>query len=121
RARVEELLALVPQGDFKRGQVVFNSQKSACSTCHAMGFVGGNIGPDLTRIGSIRTERDLVEAIGFPSASFVRSFEPVTVTTTAGKTYNGTIRRDSPDELVLALNAKDTVRIPRDEIDELIP
>lgn len=121
RARVDELLALVSQGDFKRGQVVFNSQKAACSTCHAMGYVGGDIGPDLTKIGSIRTERDLLEAIVFPSASFVRSFEPVTVTTIAGKTYNGTVRRDSSDEVVLALNAKDTIHIARDDIDELVP
>src|SRR5262249_9085632 len=67
RARIEELLPLVVQGDFKRGQVVFNSQKAGCSTCHAMGYVGGDIGPDLTKIGSIRTERDLVEAIVFPN------------------------------------------------------
>ena len=32
-------------------------------------------------LGGIRTERDLLESILFPSASFVRSYESVVVTT----------------------------------------
>jgi putative membrane-bound dehydrogenase-like protein len=119
--KIEELLALLPRGDIRRGQSVFNSQKAACTTCHGFGYVGGSIGPDLTKIGGIRTERDLLEAIVFPSASFVRSYEPVVVTTKAGKTFAGTIRPGRPDEVVLALNAKETVHIPRDEIEELVP
>jgi putative membrane-bound dehydrogenase-like protein len=119
--KIEELLALVPRGDIRRGQAVFNSQKAACTTCHSFGYVGGNIGPDLTRIGGIRTERDLLEAIVFPSASFVRSYEPVVVTTKSGKTFAGAIRPGRPDEVVLALNAKETVHIPREEIDEMVP
>ncbi|HTI51583.1 MAG TPA: hypothetical protein VL475_11550 [Planctomycetaceae bacterium] len=119
--KMEELLALLPGGDIRRGQSVFNSQKAACTTCHGFGYVGGNIGPDLTKIGGIRTERDLLEAIVFPSASFVRSYEPVVVTTKAGKTFAGTIRPGRPDEVVLALNAKETAHIPRDEIDEMVP
>ena len=35
--------------------------------------------PDLTRIGQVRSERDLLEAILFPSASFARGYEPVVV------------------------------------------
>ena len=39
------------------------------------------VGPDLTRIGGIRTERDLIESIAYPSVSFVQSYEPVLVAT----------------------------------------
>jgi putative heme-binding domain-containing protein len=120
KAKIEQFIALVPQADAGRGHAVFNSQKAACFNCHAIGYRGGNIGPDLTRIGQIRTERDLLESIVFPSASFVRSYEPLTVSTTDGKTYNGTLRQDSPAEIVLALNDKETVRIARDEIDQML-
>jgi putative heme-binding domain-containing protein len=119
KAKLEEILVLLPMGDIRRGQAVFNSQKAACAACHAIGYLGGNIGPDLTKIGATRTERDLLEAIVFPSASFVRSYEPVVVTTKAGKIHAGTIRLDSPDEVTLALNAKESVRIARDEIEEM--
>ena len=120
-AKIEDLLSQVSTGDIQRGQLVFNSQKAACFTCHEIGYLGGTIGPDLTRIGQIRSERDLLEAIVFPSASFVRSYEPVTVATTSGKTFNGLLRKDAPDEVILAINAKETVRIARDEIDQMVP
>jgi len=121
KAKIEELLALVSQGDIKRGQLVFNSQKAACASCHAIGYLGGTVGPDLTKIGQIRTERDLLEAVVFPSASFVRSYEPMTISTRNGQVHNGIVRKDAPDEVILVLNAKDTVRVGRDEIDEMIP
>src|SRR5262249_48148980 len=71
--------------------------------------------------GRIRSERDLLESIVFPNASFVRSYEPVMVSTKAGKTYNGLIRKDAPDEIIIALNATEEVRIARDEIEEVQP
>ncbi len=121
RAKLEALLGGLSGGDVRRGQAVFNSTKAACSSCHAVGYVGGKVGPDLTKIGGIRAERDLLESIVFPSASFVRGYEPVSVTTKAGKTYNGVLRKDAPDEVVLALNATDEARIPREEIDDVQP
>jgi putative heme-binding domain-containing protein len=121
RARLEQLLATLDGGDIRRGQAVFNSTKAACSSCHAVGYLGGNIGPDLTRIGQIRTERDLLEALVFPSASFVRSYEPVLITTKDGKLHNGVIRKDAPDELVLATGVNQEVRLAREEIEETQP
>lgn len=121
RARLDELLAALKDGDIRRGQAVFVSQKATCSACHAVGYLGGNIGPDLTKIGSIRTERDLLEAIVFPSASFVRSYEPVVVTTRSGKIYNGVIRQDTPELLVLATGAHEEARIPREDVEEVQP
>jgi putative membrane-bound dehydrogenase-like protein len=119
RARLEEMLALVKDGDIRRGQAVFNSQKAACVSCHAIGYLGGRLGPDLTRIGKIRSERDLLESILFPSASFVQSYEPVMVLTRDGKSYNGLIKKDAPDEIMLAIAADQMVRIPRNDIEEM--
>jgi putative heme-binding domain-containing protein len=119
--KLDTLLTAMKEGDVRRGQIVFNSSKAACISCHAMGYLGGKIGPDLTRIGKIRSERDLLEAIVFPSASFVRNYEPIRVTTKNGKTYNGLIKKDTPDELVLTIAADQDVRIPRPEIDEVQP
>jgi putative heme-binding domain-containing protein len=100
---------------------VFYSTKAACSSCHAIGYLGGNIGPDLTHIGKIRNERDLLESIVFPSASFVRSYEPWLVTTKDGRVHNGVLRKDAPDEIVLATNATEEVRILRSDIEDMQP
>lgn len=119
--KLNDLMTALPSGDIRRGQLVFNSQKAACSTCHAMGYMGGNIGPDLSRIGKIRSERDLLEAVVFPSVSFVRSYEPILVLTKSGKQVNGLIRRETSDEIVVATGAKEEVRISRNDIDEIQP
>jgi putative membrane-bound dehydrogenase-like protein len=121
KARLEELLAGLKDGDVRRGQAVFNSTKAACSSCHAIGYLGGRVGPDLTKIGAIRTERDLLESIVFPSASFVRSYEPVLVTTRKGKAINGLVKKDTPEEMILTTGATEEVRIPREEIEDLQP
>jgi putative membrane-bound dehydrogenase-like protein len=121
RQQITDLLPLVHKGDVRRGQLVFAREKAACSSCHQFGYKGGRIGPDLTKIGAIRAERDLLEAILFPSASFVRSYEPVQVVTKSGKVHNGLVKSDAPDEVVLVLSATETVRVPRDQIEEMRP
>jgi putative heme-binding domain-containing protein len=120
-ARLEQLLTSLASGDIRRGQAVFNSSKAACSTCHAVGYLGGKVGPDLTRIGTIRNERDLLEAIVFPNASFVRSYEPVVVATKEGRIFNGVLRKDAPEEIILATGADQEVRIARDDIEQMQP
>src|SRR5207237_3460275 len=39
-ARLDELLPSLKDGDIRRGQLIFNSQKAACATCHKMGYLG---------------------------------------------------------------------------------
>jgi putative membrane-bound dehydrogenase-like protein len=115
---IQSIQALLPSADVRRGQIVFQSSKAACSTCHQMGYLGGTVGPDLSRIGKIRSTQDLLEAILAPSASFVRSYEPVVVATDGGLVYAGVLKDETPQELVLALDAQKTVRIPKEEIEE---
>ncbi len=121
KARLEQMMAALTAGDVRRGQLVFHSEKAACFSCHAIGYRGGNVGPDLTKIGSVRSDRDLLESILFPSASLVRSFEPVAVATQDGKVYNGLIRGENADELILATGVNQEARIARREIEEMRP
>jgi putative heme-binding domain-containing protein len=109
------------RGDVRRGQVIFNSERTACSACHAMGYLGGKVGPDLTSIGQIRSDSDLLEAIVYPSATFVRSYEPVQVITRAGEEHSGVLRAENNEELILATGPASEVRIPRSDIAELRP
>lgn len=121
KAHIDQLLASLPKGDVRGGQAVFNGQKAACSACHKTGYVGGNVGPDLTSIGQARTERDLLEALVYPSASFVRSYEPMIVTTKSDEEYSGVLRRDAADEVVLATGPNTEARVARADILEMRP
>lgn len=121
KERLDQVLAELQPGDVRRGQLVFQESRAACSACHAIGYLGGTIGPDLSRIGKIRTERDLLESLLFPSVSFVRSYEPLLIITTSGKSYSGLVRRETPEDLTLATGAREEVRIPRAEIEEVRP
>ena len=119
--RLDKLLATLGGGDIRKGQQVFNSPRVACTSCHAIGYLGGKIGPDLTRIGQVRSERDLLESIIFPNISFVRSYEPFTVTTRSGVVHAGVLRSDAGDEVVLGTAAGDEVRIPRSDVADMQP
>lgn len=121
KAHLDDLFAQLKGGDVRRGQAIFNSAKTACITCHSVGYSGGQVGPDLTNIGQVRTERDLLEAIVYPSASFVRSYEPMRVATKSGEEYNGVVRRDTPDELVLATGPGAETHIARSDVTEMRP
>ncbi len=119
--KLETMLAEMKPGDIRRGQLVFNSTKTQCIACHKVGYVGGSNGPDLTRIGNIRTERDLLESIVFPSASFVRSYEPVRVVTTDERTFNGVLKKDAPDEIIVVVAADKEERISRADVASITP
>jgi putative heme-binding domain-containing protein len=121
KKELEERLAKLSGGDVRRGQAVFNSAKAACTACHRFGYLGGTSGPDMTRIGGIRTERDLLESILFPRLSFVRSYEPVIVVTTDGRVVNGLIRNETSAELLITTGPNQEVRIPRGEVEETRP
>jgi putative membrane-bound dehydrogenase-like protein len=121
KAKLEKLLSELKPGDIRRGQLVFNNAKTQCIGCHKVGYVGGLVGPDLTRVGGIRTERDLLEAIVFPSASFVRSYEPVRVVTTDERTFNGVLKKDAPDEIIIVVAADKEERIPRADVASITP
>jgi putative membrane-bound dehydrogenase-like protein len=120
-ARVDELMAGVTGGDIRRGQAVFSSAKTACTLCHVVGYLGGRLGPDLTSIGKIRSERELLEAVVYPSAAIVRGFEPMVVTTKGGETHSGILRKDAADEVVLATGPETEQRIARADIADVRP
>jgi putative heme-binding domain-containing protein len=120
-AHINELLPQLKDGDIRRGQLVFNSQKAACYSCHSVGYMGGKVGPDLTSIGQARTETDLLESIVYPSASFVRSYEPYVVSTKSDETYSGVLKKDAPEEIILATGPNAEVRLARSDIVDIRP
>lgn len=111
----------LPAGDVTRGRTVFNSVKASCTLCHKQGFYGGKLGPDLTAIGSVRSRRDLLEAIVYPSASFVRSYETVVLKTQNQGDLRGIVRSESSAQILLATGPNSETSINREAVTEIRP
>ena len=124
KTRVEKLRRLEPLlkagGDVGRGRRIFFGEKVACSSCHTIGAEGGHVGPDLTGVGAIRSGHDLLEAIVFPSASFVPGHE-VFLVDLANDRLSGVIRSQSREAVVLITGPEGEVRIPRSAIKSITP
>ncbi len=121
-SKVDATLSKLSKGDPIRGLTLFRSQKTACSGCHRIGYVGGEIGPELTRIGGSRTRRALLEAILFPSARLEQSYQPTKVLTKDGQVYNGLLKRQNvANHLELQLTVDKSITVDVADIERQEP
>jgi putative heme-binding domain-containing protein len=120
-ARLTSLESSLAEGDAAHGEQVFYSTRAACSACHRIGPRGERIGPDLSKIGEVRTGRDLLEAILFPSASLARGYESFHVVLADGKVQSGMLSRESASAIFLRTTERAELRVPRGDIEEMSP
>jgi putative heme-binding domain-containing protein len=120
KARLAELESVLHGGEPGRGREVFLGARASCTACHAVAGQGARVGPDLSKIGSIRTPKDLLESIVFPSASFARGYEPWRVRTKDGVVYDGLIARETADAITLMQADRTEKRIPRASVDAIV-
>jgi putative membrane-bound dehydrogenase-like protein len=121
KARLAELEPLLAGGDRGRGREVFFGKKATCGLCHAVRGEGGQIGPDLSTIGAIRSGRDVLESIVFPSTSFARGYEPYVVATRSGTVHTGTLARETAEAVYLHTADRSEIRVMRADIDTIEP
>jgi putative heme-binding domain-containing protein len=119
QARLAEYESLLSGGRPEQGRKVFSGSKVACATCHRIGGAGGQIGPDLTRIGAVRAGRDLLESIVFPSSTIAQGYETFLVTTKDGQAVTGVRARQTGDMLVLRDSSGAELRLRRDQVEEM--
>jgi putative heme-binding domain-containing protein len=119
KSRLEELSPAVVGGDSARGKDVFFGKKAGCTACHVVAGQGGKVGPDLSKIGSIRNSRDLLEAVVFPSSTFARGYEPFLIRTKDGSVLDGLVTRETPEAIFLFTADRVEKRVPRVSVDEI--
>jgi putative heme-binding domain-containing protein len=119
RARLAQLESLLHGGNAEQGKAVFFGKKAACVTCHRLGTEGGQVGPDLTRIGTVRSGRDLLEAIVLPSSTIVQEYENYFVATADGRSASGVIARRTSETVVLRDSSGGELRLRKDQIQEM--
>ena len=107
--------------DVQNGEKVFFSKEAMCSVCHIANGRGGHLGPDLSRIGAIRTTRALLEAIVFPSSTVVPDFRAYNIKLKNGEGVYGAIARESADAVFLRTVTLEETRIVRSDIEGVEP
>ena len=117
----EQLLAdAQARGSAKRGADVFGSTKFACISCHKVGEHGGTVGPDLSKIATCRTPKELVEAVLWPKRQVKPEFIAWMAVTNEGQSHQGYKLKETDDELVLRDPSKNVeIKLKRKDIDEL--
>ena len=92
-------------GSARRGEKLFFEKDEAlsaiCATCHAVGALGGQIGPNLSLIGTIYNRADLITSIVEPSKTIALGFENAVLETKAGDTFAGVLRNESPEAVTV--------------------
>jgi putative membrane-bound dehydrogenase-like protein len=116
RLKLAEYEPLLSGGHVARGRTVFFGPAAACHTCHRMGDLGGHVGPDLTKVGAIRSGRDLLESILVPSSTFAQGYESYKIATEDGNVLTGLVARQSADAVVLKDASGAETRVRRDQI-----
>ena len=115
-----ELMPHIGNGNPQRGKEVFFGNKAACHTCHRAHGKGGEVGPELTLIGRIRTDRDLAESIVYPSSTIANGYTTFSVITGSGRVLDGVIHRETSDAIPLRMADKPEEKIAREDIEEMI-
>jgi putative membrane-bound dehydrogenase-like protein len=118
---IEKLRKLVAQkGDPTRGRALYlNGKTLACINCHRLEGVGGQVGPDLTRLWDTHSVEKIVESILEPSKEIKEGYQSYIATTRKGVSYTGLKISQSADEVVLREATGRDVRIPTKDLDEL--
>jgi putative membrane-bound dehydrogenase-like protein len=118
KQKLTEYEPLLAGGDHQRGQVLFYN-KATCSTCHSVWGIGGKVGPDLTKIGSIRAGRDILESIVLPSATLAQGYDVLNVRFKDGESTTGIRVGKSEDPLVLRDAAGNEMRYRQETIESV--
>jgi putative heme-binding domain-containing protein len=112
---LEEYAIAVAQlkGNAGRGsKMFFDAKGAACSKCHTVHKQGGDVGPDLSSIGSKYNRVQLIDEVLYPSKNILDGYESFAVELTTGRTLVGIIRGETADELTLidAAGAKQVIK-----------
>jgi len=121
RWTVETALPLVEAGvagrNFEQGKMMFAAGR--CNFCHAMRGEGGNIGPDLTQLGTRFSAKDMLEAIIDPNKTVSDQYAATVFTMKDGSSILGRLTNENDKTYFISQNpfAPDVLReIPKQDV-----
>ena len=80
-----------PRGNAENGRRLFQSR---CASCHRVDGAGGALGPDLSRIGALRSPSALAAKVRDPNATAMPGYRPVTLVLRDGRSVRGVVKNE---------------------------
>ena len=99
-------------------KIFFERTEVSCLRCHEIGETGGEVGPDLTQIGSQKTREYLLESIVAPSKTIAEGFETVVVIDDRGRIVSGVLKKETDEQLQLMTPEEKLITVDKSTIDE---
>ncbi|MFN3192043.1 MAG: PVC-type heme-binding CxxCH protein [Aureliella sp.] len=104
-------------GNPELGSKVFWEKVSvSCVRCHKIGGDGGEVGPELTRIGVDKDRRYLLEAIVDPNKVIAKGFESALLLDIDDNVHTGVVREEDDDSITLVDAQGGVTKFLKDDI-----
>lgn len=113
---IPKLLSI--EGDAARGRDVYFRADSQCGKCHKVKGEGGELGPELSVIGTKMGREGLLISILRPSEAIAPEFHQWIVRTKSGAVATGVIAQESAELLVLKDPEGKLTTIPKVQIED---
>ena len=97
-------------------KIFFERPEASCARCHKINGEGGEVGPDLSKIGAQKDRRYLLESILLPNRQIAQGFESVLVTLKDGPTYAGVLKSEDAGQLVINSPEDGLVTVKKSDI-----
>jgi putative heme-binding domain-containing protein len=101
----EEMISMIARvnskGNAARGESIYRRENLQCVACHAIGEVGGVIGPNLVSIGASAPVDYLIESLLEPSKKIKEGYHTNLITLKNGDSYAGGILSETDSEVVV--------------------
>jgi putative heme-binding domain-containing protein len=109
---------LTTAGDPIKGKKLFSDSegKANCGKCHAVNGQGGKVGPQLSFVGTSRTQAFLLESILNPKAVITSGYSSVLILTKKGKFITGVKLNEDDSSIDLMDKEGNALHIAKDDI-----
>lgn len=116
----EQILAL--DGNLERGITLFaHTSGVQCKSCHKIGDVGTDLGPDLSQIGKKYDKAKILENILDPSREIDPKFRVHLIETADGKVYTGLLVEKTLQQVMLKDAKNKVIHLDTEEIEAIMP
>ncbi len=106
-------------GNAARGAKLFHAKAElSCLRCHKIGDSGGDVGPNLSKIGAEKSREYLLESIVTPDKEIAKGFDSAVVVTNEGLVRVGIVKAEDDSRLVLMTAEGNLLTLPKADIDE---
>jgi quinoprotein glucose dehydrogenase len=104
-------------GDAGRGRKLFFEKAQAqCVRCHVAEKTGGEVGPDLSALGTRANREQILESLLDPNRTIVPGYANVELTLKDQESVTGVLKSEGAEALELVDPSGNKVRVPKDHI-----